>query len=316
MDRARRRQRAVFGNECLEVQPLEQLHHVVEGAVARDAEIVELDGMRGAEHRRRLRLAAKALHQDAALVRCHRAHRLPLDELDRRRPGEQPVIGPPDLPHSAMADAFAQHVAAHLARLAHLPAEPGDDVGEERRQPGADVVGDGLQQDLAHRKRVSTERLPDQSSDRVHRRDQHRHGKGSPWRVGNDRRIDQDRDDEPRHPTGAHDSVEQSGYQVCDQIEREPEIEQESGTAGASAGVPIERQAKQDDDRGQHGIERLPLGHADHTVRRDETRRDEVHLDDADRPQHHADEAHDAETLHRLPQQVVGQPPPPEGSER
>ena len=53
-------QRAELAHQRLEVAAGQQLHHVVEGAVLRDAEVEHLDGVRRAEHRGGLRLALEA----------------------------------------------------------------------------------------------------------------------------------------------------------------------------------------------------------------------------------------------------------------
>ena len=49
--------RAVPPDECIEVEAVEQLHHVIETAVAGDAEIPELHGVRRAQPGRDLRFA-------------------------------------------------------------------------------------------------------------------------------------------------------------------------------------------------------------------------------------------------------------------
>ena len=53
----------------------------------------------------------------------HRAQRLLADELDRRRPDQQPVPRAPDLAHAAPADLLLEQVLSQLARLGDLLAQ-------------------------------------------------------------------------------------------------------------------------------------------------------------------------------------------------
>ena len=54
-------------DERIEVEAVEQLHHVKETAVARDAEVPELHGVRRAQLRRDLRFALEAPHRQLAV---------------------------------------------------------------------------------------------------------------------------------------------------------------------------------------------------------------------------------------------------------
>ena len=56
VDRPLGRDRSEPLHEGLEVESNEQLHHIVEGAVVRDPEVVELDGVGRTHGCRRLRL--------------------------------------------------------------------------------------------------------------------------------------------------------------------------------------------------------------------------------------------------------------------
>ena len=61
--------RAEALDQRLQVDAVEQLHHVVEGAFARDAEVVELDRVRGAQRRRGARLAREQSQQPLRILR-------------------------------------------------------------------------------------------------------------------------------------------------------------------------------------------------------------------------------------------------------
>ncbi|MEJ2483150.1 MAG: hypothetical protein P8049_08555 [Gemmatimonadota bacterium] len=56
-------------HESVEVQAVEQFHHVVEGAIIRGSEVVQLDRMGRPEIRCRPGLAPKSLDNDAGAVR-------------------------------------------------------------------------------------------------------------------------------------------------------------------------------------------------------------------------------------------------------
>ena len=60
VEHAVRRQRTEFAHQRLEVAAGEQLHHVIERAVLRDAEVEDLNRVRRAQGRRRLRLTLEA----------------------------------------------------------------------------------------------------------------------------------------------------------------------------------------------------------------------------------------------------------------
>ena len=117
-----RRQRPVLPDQGVEVEPVEQLHHVVQPAVLGDAEIVELHRVRRRERGGGARLALEAPHQQLGIAR-HRAQRPLADELDRRRPDQQAMARAPDLAHPAPADLLLEQVLPQLARLGDLLAE-------------------------------------------------------------------------------------------------------------------------------------------------------------------------------------------------
>ena len=121
-----RRQRPVLPDQGIEVETVEQLHHVVEPAVLGDAEVVELHRVRGREGSGGARLTLEAHDQKLGIAR-HRARRLLADELDRRRPDQQPVARAPDLAHTTPTDLLLEQVLSQLTRLGDLPAEPVQD---------------------------------------------------------------------------------------------------------------------------------------------------------------------------------------------
>ena len=86
--------RACCGHEMpdqgLEVETVEQLHHVVQPAVFGDTEVVELHRVRRRERGGGARLALEAHHEKLGITR-RSSRRLLADELDRRRPDQQPV---------------------------------------------------------------------------------------------------------------------------------------------------------------------------------------------------------------------------------
>src|SRR5262249_22753851 len=97
VDGALRRERAEFAPQRLAVEALEELHHVIEGAVLGRAVVVDVHGMRRAQAGRGARFPLEALQRIAgASVRT--------DELDRSRPREQAMARLPDLAHAAAAE--------------------------------------------------------------------------------------------------------------------------------------------------------------------------------------------------------------------
>ena len=64
-----RRERPVLPDQRFEVEPVQQLHHVVQPAVLRDTEIVELHGVRGGERGGRARFPLEAAHLELGVLR-------------------------------------------------------------------------------------------------------------------------------------------------------------------------------------------------------------------------------------------------------
>ena len=126
-------------HERIGVQPVEQLHRVVEGAVVGDPEVEEVDGVRRAEARDGLRFTLESPHglardPDAAVAGDRRTN-----QLDRRRPRQHPMPGAPDFSHATFTQPFLQAVASELARRGHFAAEPVDDPRAHDANPTASV---------------------------------------------------------------------------------------------------------------------------------------------------------------------------------
>jgi len=109
MDDPLRRQRPVLPDQSVEIEPVEQLHHVVQPAALGDAEIVELHGVWGRECGGGARLALEPAHQQLGIA-GHRAQRRLADELDRRRSDQEAVARAPDLAHPAPADPLLEQI--------------------------------------------------------------------------------------------------------------------------------------------------------------------------------------------------------------
>ena len=114
----------VLAHQRVEVHAVEQLHDEVERLVVGDAEIVELHRVRRPQVGRRLRLAPEARDRQLRGRRVARAEHLGTNQLDRRRPRQHAVRRAVDLAHPAAPEQLAELVAAHLARLRDLLAEP------------------------------------------------------------------------------------------------------------------------------------------------------------------------------------------------
>src|SRR6478672_10184999 len=99
----------VLSDQGIEIETVEQLHHVVQPAVLRGAEVVELHGVRRLE-----RSGGAGFPLEAAEEQVGIAGYLGPDELDRRRTDQQAVPRSPDLPHPATTDLLLEHVLAEL----------------------------------------------------------------------------------------------------------------------------------------------------------------------------------------------------------
>ena len=139
--------RAVARDQRLEVESVEQLHHVVEHAELGDAVVVDRDGVARPHRRQGLGLAAEPLVDlvDGARV----VHRLGPDQLDRGGAREQAVLGAPHLAHAAGAEPRDQPVAAELAgaglggpglgaRARDLAPHPHQIPGQHQGEPDGD----------------------------------------------------------------------------------------------------------------------------------------------------------------------------------
>src|SRR6185436_4321644 len=96
-------------HDALEVETLQQLHHVVEAAALIHAEVVELHGMRRAQTRRHLCLALEST--DELLARRARLHLLS-NQLDGGRTRKELVLREPDFAHAAGSERRNQAVTA------------------------------------------------------------------------------------------------------------------------------------------------------------------------------------------------------------
>ncbi len=136
VDHAGRRLRAVLLHQSVEIEAVEELHHVVEGPVVGPAEVVELDRVRGSEARGDLSLGFEPGERGVAVG----AEGVAADQLDRGVTGEQPVLRYPDLAHAATAEAPHQTVVPALVRFLHRRRDqpPGDHREPRDHRSGRD----------------------------------------------------------------------------------------------------------------------------------------------------------------------------------
>ena len=153
VDRARGLDGSVLIDEALEVQAVEILHDVIEGAVGRSPVVEDRDRVRVYEAARQLHFALEA-HQ-VGLTRA-----ILEQQLDRRRPTKHGVRGAIDDTHRAFTDLAFEHVLPEPARLADLRPETVDDP----RGDGAREGRDGPHHDRRRRKRARIGRTPGESS--------------------------------------------------------------------------------------------------------------------------------------------------------
>ena len=186
---------------------VQQLHDVVEPAVAGDAEVVELDRVRRAKPGRGLRLAAEA----APPRRGRDPSSMPRsgDQLDRGGPGEEPVLGPPDLTHAAPADQLDQAIAAQLARAADLAAQVRDDLARGARPARRRCSSAGRSRPADQAGRLESSRPGDQQAHRVHRggeqrAEEHLCAAGPGTMDGKIRIRTQSQDSRPASASGCH----------------------------------------------------------------------------------------------------------------
>ena len=113
-DRAVGRERRAVLDRLRQRRAVDVLHHRVRHALGRLAEVGDVDDVRMADARRRLRLLDEA--RDRRLV----AHDLALEHLDRERALDHGVLDGEHDAHAALAD-LALHVVAAVERLADEP---------------------------------------------------------------------------------------------------------------------------------------------------------------------------------------------------
>src|SRR5204862_2293982 len=101
------RQRALVGEQCLQVIPVNAGHRDVEQAVLGLTGVVDRDDARVVEGRRHLRLAQEAL-PEVGLADAGR------EELQRRLPPEPDVLGAVDDARAATPERFAEAIASEL----------------------------------------------------------------------------------------------------------------------------------------------------------------------------------------------------------
>ena len=133
VDDAPRRKRSEAADDLLEREAFEKLHHVIERAVVRASEVVELDGVRRPERGRRLRLALETRHHLAPRRVGAAAH-----ELDRRVAREHAVLGAPHFAHAAVPEQSDEPVAPELPRAAGLLGQLAHDARAHDRGDGRD----------------------------------------------------------------------------------------------------------------------------------------------------------------------------------
>ncbi len=256
---------AVGADELLEVEAVEELHDVVEGAVAGDAEVEELDGVLGLEGGDGAGLALEALDGDLALVGGAAGGDVGADELDGGRALEHAMAGAPDLAHAALAEPGLELVGAELAGAGDLAAElvegdrdPPGEKGHNVRDDGHGVRGAALR-DRSEPDGVAAEHGDGDHGGRGEGDDEAAEGGGG--------------DEEPEHEDpDRHEADDAAGYAEVVEGDRlgdgdesgeqdlvcETEVCRELGVEGGSAegegeaeGDGDAEQPRRDGDRGQ-----------------------------------------------------------------
>ena len=156
---AARRQRSLAAHEPLEVDSVEVLHHVIERALGRPAEVVHRHGVRVREPRRQLRLALEA--PEVLLPRGVRR-----EELDRRGAPQHLVLGPVDDAHPAFADLLEELVLPEPPGSGDRAAQVEDDVRDQRREH---------HDERRPERRLRHDRAGDELAGRVRPEDEKRH---------------------------------------------------------------------------------------------------------------------------------------------
>ena len=115
LDHARGRLRPEIADQAIEIETVEQLHHIEERAVIGDAVIEQRDRVPRPHRGERLRLAPEPLLRLRAMQRI--SERIGPHELHCGVSGEQPVLRAPHLAHPAHAEPRDKAVRAHLSHL-------------------------------------------------------------------------------------------------------------------------------------------------------------------------------------------------------
>ena len=172
VDDAFGRLRAVPTDEIFETQPGQVFHHIVKGAIFRDAVIVDLDGVRVSQLGGGLHFAFEPLELFGVV------QILGVNPLEGAGPFEQAVLGEIDFAHAAGTEFAAQAILAHLshggAGRLHFALQGHRFCGAEDRQSpagGQDGATDGKED-----ARIPRDRRVNAHGHRVDRQCRHAHG--------------------------------------------------------------------------------------------------------------------------------------------
>ncbi len=275
-------------DQGLQVEPVQDLHHVIERAVAGDAEVVQLDAVRRVQGGGRLGLPLEAAHHALRELALLQTERLRPYELDGRGAGEQLVPGPPDLSHAPAAEGLHELVAPHLARLLHVGAQPANDQGGNQGQDGRRVVLEEAHRDDARGGRGH----PEGEADVEGERPGGGRGQAGDHGLGGLRGHEHGEDDDPEAQPG--DAVQgtvggQRGQVVLEgdperhrHLVDQPEVEEARGLQPPPARQPGDDHRHRDDRRPDHVVEQgmgaqLPAGGAQGVVQDQGERIDRGH---------------------------------------
>ena len=129
--------RAEARDQCLEVEPLEVLHRVVEVAVGGDSGVIHLNRVWRAQRGGGLCFALEAQQDAAHRVSVGSLDLVFADQFDGSRPGQRPVAGPPHFAHAAAADQLVQVVKCVAPEFVGGLEVAADQHGCEDRHGGA-----------------------------------------------------------------------------------------------------------------------------------------------------------------------------------
>ncbi len=241
VDHAAGLERTVLLHQRLEVLTFEQLHHVVEGAVLAHAEIVELDGVRRAQHAGRLRFALEAPDGGlGVLPQAVRGH-----QLDGGWARQHLMLAEPDLAHPAGAELLHQLIGAEGARFRELHAQPVDDVRDGEGAEGGDEGRQEDEGDVLHR--PSQPRAePEREGQRGIASRRGRDAYPGPRRDG--RREEHEEERQDRHPqafglgAAVEPRLEERDAEAGREFEGQPDP-QDDAVSGGAPRVEIEDEA-------------------------------------------------------------------------